>query len=119
MLDLNINKISQPAVSDDCETNFWVGDSYCVGTGAVVSFTASSSSISASGTATSSAPHTTIQSTADLPTQTGTISTCDAWYDVVTGDSCESIEAAFNITHAEFLYWNVSVLHMATLRDVN
>ena len=44
----------------------------------------------------------------DKPTQTGTIRTCNLWYDVVLGDSCSSIEAAFNITHAQFLAWNVS-----------
>jgi len=49
-------------------------------------------------------------STPDDPTQTGTISTCNKWYDVVLGDTCASVEAAFGITSAQFLAWNVCIL---------
>jgi len=49
-------------------------------------------------------------STPDDPTQTGTISTCNKWYDVVSGDTCASVEVAFGITPAQFLAWNVCIL---------
>jgi hypothetical protein len=88
----------QPAVSSDCTTNFWVGDSYCVGTGkAGVSITTKSD-----------APHTTVHTTPDKPTQTGTICNCNKWYDVVKGDDCGTIATAFNIKLADFLKMNVS-----------
>lgn len=89
----------QPAVSADCLTNFWVGDSYCVGT-------------AAGGVSSTSrdAPHTTVRSTADLPTQSGTVCNCNKWYDVVKGDSCATIVSTLGITLADFLKWNVSWL---------
>ncbi|PYH98159.1 hypothetical protein BO71DRAFT_282154, partial [Aspergillus ellipticus CBS 707.79] len=68
-----------PAVSSDCETGFWVGDSYCVGI----------------STAT--------------PNPTGQASDCDEWYDVVEGDSCDEVAEAFGITTAQFLAWNPSI----------
>ncbi|KAK3935764.1 hypothetical protein QBC46DRAFT_42828 [Diplogelasinospora grovesii] len=45
----------------------------------------------------------------NAPTQTGTISSCNEWYDVVTGDSCSSVASAFGITLAQFLAWNPAV----------
>ncbi|PQE17035.1 hypothetical protein CJF30_00003757 [Rutstroemia sp. NJR-2017a BBW] len=51
----------------------------------------------------------TSYTTPDDPTQTGTIATCNLWYDVVENDSCESIEEAFGITSSEFLAWNPAV----------
>lgn len=101
----------QPAVSDDCVTNFWVGDSYCVGTaaGGVSSTKSSTKSV---------APHTTVHSTADLPTQSGSICNCNKWYDVVAGDTCATIENTFGITLAQFLKWNVSWHCKSTLNPV-
>lgn len=89
--------VLQPAVSADCGTNFWVGDSYCVGTGkAGVSSTKSD------------APHTTVHTKPDKPTQTGTVCNCNKWYDVVKGDDCGTIATAFKIKLADFLKMNVS-----------
>jgi LysM repeat protein len=92
-----------PAVSSDCTQNFWVGDSYCVGigSGTPVSTTSSSSMSTARKTAATTGP--------DMPTQSGISSQCNAWYDVVSGDTCSAIEGAFNVTHAQFLLWNPAV----------
>ncbi|KFZ09528.1 hypothetical protein V502_08694 [Pseudogymnoascus sp. VKM F-4520 (FW-2644)] len=93
-----------PAVSADCATNFWVGDSYCVGTGkAGVGSTKSSRSTK------SDAPHTTVHTKPDKPTQTGTICNCNKWYDVVEGDDCGAIATAFKIKLADFLKMNPAV----------
>lgn len=97
MVKRSADRLFQPAVSSDCATNFWVGDSYCVGTGAAVASSASKT-----------AAHTTVHSSADEPTQTGTICNCNQWYDIVTGDTCASVEAAFGITNDQFIAWNVS-----------
>ncbi|KAJ5313358.1 uncharacterized protein N7443_000242 [Penicillium atrosanguineum] len=48
-------------------------------------------------------------SSPDKPTLTGTISNCNQWYDVVSGDSCWSISQAFGITQAQFQAWNTAV----------
>ncbi|KAK3933515.1 hypothetical protein QBC46DRAFT_326379 [Diplogelasinospora grovesii] len=45
----------------------------------------------------------------DKPTQTGTISTCNEWYDVVSGDTCSGVASSFGITLAQFLQWNPAV----------
>lgn len=95
--------VLQPAVSADCATNFWVGDSYCVGTGKVgVTSTKSTKSTK------SDAPHTTVHTKPDKPTQTGTICNCNKWYDVVEGDDCGTTATAFKIKLADFLKMNVS-----------
>jgi len=51
--------------------------------------------------------HTSYRTTADLPTQTGIAANCNKFYDVATGDNCETVEAAFQITKEQFLAWNV------------
>lgn len=43
------------------------------------------------------------------PTQPGTISSCNNWHTVKTGDSCYTIETDFKISHADFLKWNPAV----------
>lgn len=45
-----------PDVSDDCLTNFWLGSSYCVGVGALVSASSRSSSANVAITSSSSRP---------------------------------------------------------------
>ncbi|OBT71284.1 hypothetical protein VF21_09606 [Pseudogymnoascus sp. 05NY08] len=93
-----------PAVSSDCATNFWLGESYCVGTGkAGVSSTKSTKSTN------SDAPHTTVHTKPDKPTQTGTICNCNKWYDVVEGDDCGTIATVFGIRLADFLKMNPAV----------
>jgi hypothetical protein len=68
-----------PAVSADCETNFWGGEAYCVRVGA------------------------------PGPTMDGIASNCDAWHTVSGDDTCYSIELEYNITSAQFLAWNPAV----------
>lgn len=53
------------------------------------------------------APHTTFHTTADKPTQTGIAANCNKFYDIVKGDDCETVAAAFKITKKQFLAWNV------------
>jgi spore germination protein YaaH len=48
-------------------------------------------------------------SSPDKPTLTGTISNCNQWYDVISGDSCWSITQAFGITQDQFETWNTAV----------
>ncbi|OBT87560.1 hypothetical protein VE02_03777 [Pseudogymnoascus sp. 03VT05] len=96
-----------PAVSSDCTTNFWLGESYCVGTGkAGVSSTKSTKSTKSTN---SDAPHTTVHTKPDKPTQTGTICNCNKWYDVVEGDDCGTIATVFGIKLADFLKMNPAV----------
>lgn len=93
-------RVLQPAVSADCGTNFWIGNSYCVGTG--------NSGASSTKSTKSDAPHTTVNTKPGKPTQTGTICNCNKWYDVVKGDDCGTIATAFKIKLADFLKMNVS-----------
>jgi hypothetical protein len=105
--------VLQPAVSADCATNFWLGESYCVGTGkAGVSSTTSTKSTK------SDAPHTTVHTLPDNPTQTGTICNCNKWYDVVEGDDCGTIATVFGIKLADFLKMNVSWRYKPILNSV-
>lgn len=43
------------------------------------------------------------------PTQPKTVSNCNKWYTVKSGDSCFSVETDFKISHADFLKWNPDV----------
>lgn len=54
------------------------------------------------------APHTTYHTTPDKPTQTGIAANCNKFYNIVKGDDCETVVAAFKITKKQFLTWNVS-----------
>jgi LysM repeat protein len=85
-----------PAVSQDCSQNFWVGEAYCVGIGA------------GQPVSTTTKPASGLPSP-DKPTQTGTASNCNLWYDVVSGDSCTTVEQKFGITHTQFISWNPAV----------
>ncbi|KFY26805.1 hypothetical protein V493_03857 [Pseudogymnoascus sp. VKM F-4281 (FW-2241)] len=55
------------------------------------------------------APHTTYHTTPDKPTQTGIVTNCNKFYDIVKGDDCETVAAAFKITKKQFLAWNPAV----------
>lgn len=100
-----------PAVSRDCTTNFWVGESYCVWIGKPVktttTTTTTSSSIITSSTTTSedTKPYSTrwpvtsrnittpTSPTAWPPTKTqpGEPSSCTNWHYVVPLDDCQRI----------------------------
>ncbi|PCG90418.1 hypothetical protein PENOC_102090 [Penicillium occitanis (nom. inval.)] len=42
-------------------------------------------------------------SSPDEPAMTGTISTCNEWYDVVANDTCDAVAESFGITLSQFL----------------
>ncbi|WYZ42085.1 hypothetical protein EsH8_V_000980 [Colletotrichum jinshuiense] len=93
-----------PAVSNDCLTNFWLGQAYCVGLGTAASTTTTTTTTSSS--ASTSLPGAT---TPPGPTFTGSPSNCNRWYLIVDGDNCGTVEAKFGITHAQFIAWNPAV----------
>lgn len=69
-----------------------------------------------SGTATPDQPTTTSSSkpsepTSDghSPTQDGIAANCDKYYKVQGGDSCDVIEKASSISHAQFSKWNPAI----------
>ena len=43
------------------------------------------------------------------PSQAGISTSCTEYYATVSGDSCASIEAAFDITFAQFYAWNPAI----------
>lgn len=82
-------------VGSDCE-NLWLGYAYCV-QGPV-------------GTATSggTAP--------SAPTQSGIASDCHEYYTVASGDSCQKLEAQYDVTLTKLYAWNSSVRWTDDLR---
>ncbi|KAK4209498.1 LysM domain-containing protein [Rhypophila decipiens] len=71
-----------PAVSSNRVTNFWVGFAYCV---------------------------STTRGVPPAPTLSGTIATCKRWHVVASGNTCDTLEAQYGITHSQFLTWNPAV----------
>jgi len=51
---------------------------------------------------------TTSSSTSTAPTPTDTVSGCQGFYTVVSGDTCSGILTEFGITLAQFYAWNPS-----------
>lgn len=81
------------AVNTQC-TNLIAGDYYCVGLSAPASTTLKTSTTS------------TTKAAAPSPTQDGVTSNCKTYYKVVSGDGCNTIEAQFGISDANFRKWN-------------
>ncbi|KAL7929521.1 hypothetical protein V8C35DRAFT_331597 [Trichoderma chlorosporum] len=122
-----------PAVSSDCSSNFWVGNSYCVGVSgskACPSTTTSAQSSASSSKASSKTSSTVFSksssTTTSLATKTTSVATtagptpatptfpgipcqCNLYYEVVDGDTCPSVESQFKISSDEFFAWNPSV----------
>lgn len=89
-----------PAVSNDCITNFWPDYAYCVGISSTVPTT----------TTKPTTPTTTAQITSPPgPTFTGTPANCNNWYTIQKGDDCGVVEKKFGITHDQFTAWNPAV----------
>lgn len=83
-----------PAVGSSCqylELNVYV----CIG----VSSSSSTSSLTSTITAVST----------PSPVQTGIVSNCDAFYEVESGNDCDTIVAKYDLTLAEFYAWNPAV----------
>ncbi|RAK99291.1 LysM peptidoglycan-binding domain-containing protein [Aspergillus ibericus CBS 121593] len=72
-------------------------------TSTFTSTTSTLSTLSTSSTTSSSSP------APYQPQQTGTAANCDRFYLVQLGDSCDKIEAQFDISASEFLDWNPSI----------
>jgi LysM repeat protein len=49
------------------------------------------------------------------PIQPGTATNCNAWHVVSAGETCEVVERAAGITHAQFLAWNPDVNEACTV----
>jgi LysM repeat protein len=81
-----------PYVDAACD-NLWLGYYICVGVATVTTTTAPTTT----STATSTGPS---------PQMPSLISTCDKYYQVASGDGCDSIETKEDITAAEFALWN-------------
>ncbi|GME35766.1 LysM domain-containing protein [Neofusicoccum parvum] len=91
-----------PAVSEDCLTNFWLDQAYCVGTAGDGTTTTTSTSQPIT-TTTATVP------TPGAPTHTGQPANCDDWHIVVTGDTCTNVAEEAGISLAQFLAWNPAV----------
>lgn len=78
-----------PDVGANC-TGLFAGYYYCIG-------------LTPSSTPTKSAVAT------PTPTQTGIVSSCNNFYDAVSGDSCYTIATTHNITLTDFETWNPAV----------
>ncbi|KAK4452188.1 LysM domain-containing protein [Podospora aff. communis PSN243] len=95
-----------PAVSNNCLTNFWVGQAYCVGLGPSATPSATRTTSTSRSGSSSSLPGAT---TPPGPTFTGSPSNCNRWYLIAQGDTCATVEAKFGITHQQFISWNPAV----------
>jgi LysM repeat protein len=82
-----------PYIDSTC-SNLWADTAYCVA-GASATTTSSSSAA-----ATVSPP---------APTNDGANSACAKWHTVVSGDTCDAIDARYGITFAQFRTWNPHV----------
>ncbi|GIC89055.1 putative LysM domain protein [Aspergillus udagawae] len=89
--------------------------SYCVEAPAVKTTTSKTTTTTSKTTTTTPAITTTTSTSttsvwAPYPTQTGLISTCNAFYDVQSGDYCQGIVTAYgNFTLSQFYQWNPAV----------
>lgn len=72
-----------PAVSDDCITNFWLGYAYCVGVGAQVSTTpkTSSSTMTGGGSSSSTSSRSSVITLSSVTTSSAT-TTANATYSI-------------------------------------
>ncbi|OAA63388.1 peptidoglycan-binding protein [Niveomyces insectorum RCEF 264] len=88
-----------PAASNDDWTDLRDGYSYCVGVSEPHLVPRASSSKKSVPTLTSPPG----------PTMTGEPANCNNWYLAKKNDDCSTVEAAYGITHAQFLKWNPAV----------
>lgn len=99
-------------LASDCDVNLYanldVSDArpVCVGVNGTTIVGGTTTSSASVGATTTTTPTTTITNTPTGPTPSGEISGCQAWYAVQSGDSCSSIETAYNITFFQLFGWN-------------
>lgn len=81
-----------PSIGSTCNT-LWLGYAYCVkGPSSSATATAISSTASPNG-----------------HTQAGTVSNCNLYHTVVSGDSCDHIEITYGISFAQLYEWNPAI----------
>lgn len=102
-----------PTVKEDC-TGLAVGTYYCVSTypGGVppsYPYEESDDDTASSTTATSTALGTGDSVTTPSPVQTGMISNCDEFHQVLSGDTCYGIAMNYAISLSGFYSWNPAV----------
>ena len=86
-----------PAVSEDCVSNFWPDYAYCVGGGDDV---ATTTTAKASPTSPTDPPG---------PTFTDTPANCNSWHLVESEDTCATLASEHGLHLEEFLKYNPSV----------
>lgn len=102
------------AIGNDCQS-LWVGYAVCVSS-SLTSSTSSNSNTATSATVgtsdmvlSSTAGTSTTTAGSSSPAQSGTVSSCDEYYTVVSGDTCSKIETKFGITFAQLHQWNTAI----------
>ena len=105
-------------VGSDCTTGLYANLSYyderavCIGVNSTqptspASIGPSGSPSASAVTSTITAPSTTLTvATTMAPIPSGTVSDCEQYYTVESGDSCAAIEARFAISFAQLYSWN-------------
>ncbi|KAF5874875.1 uncharacterized protein Bfra_003324 [Botrytis fragariae] len=97
-----------PSIGSGCQF-LDLNEYYCVGVSGTTSATAISSTTATSMTAIST----------PSPIPTDTVSNCDAFVEVVTGNTCQSVLDAANLDLATFYSWNPSVGPTCEFLDLN
>lgn len=85
-----------PAVSEDCLTNFWLGQAYCVGVSATT------------GTPTVTTPASTTTA-ADIPSPTqegNAVEECNKYAQALKGDTCSTLADRNDVSLQQLYTWN-------------
>ncbi|GFF34788.1 hypothetical protein IFM58399_03993 [Aspergillus lentulus] len=85
-----------------------VGQSYCV-IGTVTDNPKTTTTTTSTTLKTTTTATTTTSSSKYEPTQPGVPSNCDGFHLVSSGDQCDTIEAKYGISDAQFKAWNPSI----------
>ncbi|KJZ70860.1 hypothetical protein HIM_09725 [Hirsutella minnesotensis 3608] len=93
-----------PAVSEDCITNFWPKYAYCVGVGEIIP-----SATRKDVTSTTRASTETLHGKPPAPTFAGTPSNCITWHVVRSGETCSLIAEFWAIPEDTFFQLNPDV----------
>ncbi|CAI7645618.1 unnamed protein product [Penicillium pancosmium] len=106
---LSVDNLKQlnPGIScPDLDTS----KSYCViGTATEERPSTTSTSTTTKTTTTSKSTTTTVTAPSNSPTMPGVASNCDGFYQVSSGDQCDTIAAKYGISEAQFKSWNSQV----------
>ncbi|GLA24712.1 hypothetical protein CBS147346_8935 [Aspergillus niger] len=88
-----------PSVGSGCET-LWLGYYVCTGVSDTTTTTTTTSTTTTS---------TTTAVTTPLPTQSGMVSNCDAFYLVASGDTCTTVAQKKSVSVTDIIAWNPAV----------